>query len=80
MIVRDQTPKETDLKRGRRLLAVPGTTLKQLETLPIPALRELCVEYNVTQTVAQTGHRVKKRPFANALLVRRLVTQLPLSC
>lgn len=80
MIVRDQTPKETDLKRGRRLLAVPGTTLKQLETLPIPALRELCVEYDVTQTVAQTGHRVKKRPFANALLVRRLVTQLPLSC
>jgi hypothetical protein len=69
-ILHNQTPKEVDLKKGRRLLASQSATVKQLETLPIPALRQLCIEYDVIQVVTQSGHRVKKRPFANALLVR----------
>ena len=66
----DQVPREKDLKKGHQLLRADGTTLKQLETLPIPALRELCIVYKVHHTVRQQGHRrVKKRPFAIALLV-----------
>ena len=66
----DQVPREKDLKKGHQLLRADGITLKQLETLPIPALRELCIVYKVHHTVRQQGHRrVKKRPFAIALLV-----------
>ncbi|KIJ91536.1 hypothetical protein K443DRAFT_114901 [Laccaria amethystina LaAM-08-1] len=68
-VLHNQTPKEVDLKKGHRLLASPSATVKQLETLPIPALRQLCIEYDVIQVVTQSGHRVKKRLFANALLV-----------
>ncbi|KIJ89378.1 hypothetical protein K443DRAFT_16194 [Laccaria amethystina LaAM-08-1] len=64
----NQVPREKDLKKGHQLLRAKGTTLKQLETLQIPALRELCILYNVHHTVRQQGHRrVKKRPFAIAL-------------
>ena len=69
-VLHNQTPKEVHLEKGRRLLGSQGTTVKQLESLPIPALRQLCIEYDVIQAVTQMGHRVKKRPFANALLVR----------
>jgi len=56
----DQIPHEKDLKRGHWLLA-KGTTLKQLETLPIPALCELCVVYDVQHGVHQQGHQHVKK-------------------
>ena len=56
----DEVPQEKDLKKGHQLLRADGTTLKQLETLPIPVLQELCIVYKVHLAFISKGTGASK--------------------